>query len=394
MKKILFIIHFGNINKSSGIISKIINQSIAMHNLGIHYKTYILYKESEKNDVANFKYPEYVEFIPLEFYKKEKSLIKNYIIIQKIYFEYIKICEKNKNSYDYIYVRMNPIYYGFLKFIYKYKGKLIFEHNSMEKDEYRANKAFYKVLKCNIFDKMIRKNAFGYVCVTKEIYDYQKKLYKNNKGIIITNGIDVDSYKKKKSIKFDGKNLNMIFVGNIRYWHGLERILIPLSKYDKDIKITFNICGLVNQDDDYITPLVNNANKNKNVKVNMLGYKNKDELDKYFDEAHIAIGTLGCYKKNITHASVLKNREYFSRGIPIIFSEIDDDICVKENTGLYLKVTNDSSEINIDNIVDFVKNFSKNNTENIKKIKNFAKKELDYNGKMIKLEELINGKNK
>ena len=49
------------------------------------------------------------------------------------------------------------------------------------------------------------------------------------------------------------------------------------------------------------------------------------ELDKYFDEAHIAIGTLGCYKKNITHASVLKNREYFSRGIPIIFSEIDDD---------------------------------------------------------------------
>lgn len=390
MKKLLFIIHFGNIKKSSGIIEKVYNQSNAMHKLGIHYKTYILFKKEEEEDVKIFPKVDYIEFVPLSFFKKERTLIKNYIVIQKIYKEYCKICEREKSNYDYIYVRFNALYLGFVYFVEKFKNKIIFEHNSIEISEYKANKSTIKVINSKIFDKFTRRKAAGYVCVTKEIYDYQKKLYNDKKGIIITNGINVRSFKFRNIPKYDMKNINLIFVGNIRYWHGLERIIESLKNYKGKIKISFNICGLVNQDDDFLTPLVENVNKeNKNVNIKLLGYKFKEEMNSLYDKAHLAVGCLGGYKKNIEYASVLKNREYFSRGIPIIFSEIDEDICVKENEGLYLKVPNNDSKIDFNRIIEFIDDFYKDPIKNSKKIREFAEKKLDYESKITKLKVLI-----
>lgn len=388
MKKVMFIIHFGDLKKSSGIIEKVYNQSTAMHKLGIHYKTYILYKAEQESDAKSFKHSDYIEFVPLKFFKKEKTFIKNYIIINKIFNEYKRICLMEKDKYDYVYLRMNPLYPGFIKFVQALNNKIIFEHNSIEKEEYIANKQNNKVIMSKLFDKYIRKRAKGYVCVTKEIYNYQKGLYTNQKGVVISNGINVKSFQLRTLPVYDQKNLNMIFVGNIRYWHGVDRIVKSLQNYEGDAIITFNICGLVNQDEDNLTPLINSFSK-KSIKINLLGYKAKDEMNIYFNQAHLAIGCLAGYRKNMQYGSVLKNREYFARGVPIIFSEIDDDISIDDNKGLYLQVSNDDSPIKMETIIDFAKDFYKDVEKNTMRIRKFAEEQLDYSKKILKLKQLL-----
>lgn len=387
MKKILFIIHLGDIKKSSGIIDKVINQSKAMKENGIFYKTYILHRPSQIEDIKQYQKYDFINFVAVKDYEVQKNVIKKIYLEEKVYKEYINICKKEKDNYDYIYVRYNPLYQMFIKFTRLFKNKIIFEHNSIEITEYMANKNKLYLIKEKIFGKYVRNNAKHFVAVSNEIYEHQSTYYKNKKGIVIPNGIDVSKYNVRIVPKYDKKRLNMVFVGNIRYWHGLERIISSIDNYKGNIDITLNICGDFNQKD-YLTPLLEGL-KTKH-KINMLGYKNKEELDKYFNEAHIAVGTLGCYKKNINYASVLKNREYFSRAIPIVFSEIDDDICTKENEGLYLKVKNDASDVDMNTIIEFVEKFYKNSEENTKRIRRFAENKLDYNKKILKLKELIN----
>ena len=68
-------------------------------------------------------------------------------------------------------------------------------------------------------------------------------------------------FKVRKIPSYDGKNLNLLFVGNIRYWHGIERIISSIKNYKGNVNITLNICGDINQED-YLTPLINDNKTN------------------------------------------------------------------------------------------------------------------------------------
>lgn len=389
MKKILFLIHIGNINKSSGILEKVINQSLNMKKSGILYKTYIFYKKEDFENIKKFDKFDFIVFLPLDFYKFEKSLLKRICIEEKVYKKYIDICNKEKGKYDYVYVRSNPFYYNFLKFTKKNSGKLIYEHNSIEPKEYKANNKL-KLVQHILFEKQVRKRVAFYVSVTKEIDNYQKSKYPQSvKGIVISNGIDVKKYPIRKTPKYDKKNLNIIFVGNIRYWHGVDRMLKSIANYNGPVKITYNICGLPNQKDE-ITSLIKKLNF-KNHTINQLGYKTHEELDSLFNEAHLAQGSLATFRFLINNASTLKNREYFARGIPIVFSEIDDDISIPGNKDFYFKVPNDDSIINMEEIIKYIERIylkdAKKITQNIRR---FAEENLDYSKKIEKLKEFVN----
>ncbi len=392
MKKLIFLIHFNNIKNSSGIIEKIFNQSKNMNKLNILYKTYILISKDDAKNIGVFPKVSYIEFVPVNFLadKRKHQFLKLLKCINRTYQEYVNICKKEINNYDMIYVRYNPLYPGFINFVKNFRKKIIFEHNSIEIEEYKSNKSKLKVIFSKMFDKKIKNLALGYVCVSSQIFNFQKKIYnKNISGILITNGIDVKKYKIKEVPKYDGKNINMIFVGNIRYWHGIERILEGIEKYNGKTNIIFNICGNINQED-YLKDIIKKMKKKDSIK--MLGYETRENLNKYFDESHIAIGSLGCYKKNIEYASTLKNREYFARGIPIVFSEIDEDISIPENKNFYYKVSNDDGFVNMEKIIDFASGIYKNNPQNItKNIRKFAEENLDYGKKIEKLRDFING---
>jgi hypothetical protein len=79
------------------------------------------------------------------------------------------------------------------------------------------------------------------------------------------------------------------------------------------------------------------------------------ELDNVFNQCQFAIGSLGRHRSGITAIKTLKNREYATRGIPFIYSEQDSDF---DSQPYVLKAPADESPINIQKIVDFMKDFS------------------------------------
>jgi hypothetical protein len=75
------------------------------------------------------------------------------------------------------------------------------------------------------------------------------------------------------------------------------------------------------------------------------------ELDDVFNQCQFAIGSLGRHRSGITVIKTLKNREYATRGIPFIYSEIDSDF---DHQPYVLKAPAYETPIDIQKIVDFV----------------------------------------
>ena len=78
-------------------------------------------------------------------------------------------------------------------------------------------------------------------------------------------------------------------------------------------------------------------------------------LDDLFDRNDVAVGCLGCHRKNIVHVKALKNIEYAARGIPFIYSESNEDFDFKEYV---LKIPANESPVDIAFLVAFSKNMN------------------------------------
>lgn len=78
-------------------------------------------------------------------------------------------------------------------------------------------------------------------------------------------------------------------------------------------------------------------------------------MDDVFNQCQFAIGSLGRHRSGITVIKTLKNREYATRGIPFIYSEQDDDF---DQQPYIIKAPADETPIDIQQIIDFLNNFS------------------------------------
>ena len=76
-----------------------------------------------------------------------------------------------------------------------------------------------------------------------------------------------------------------------------------------------------------------------------------DELNDVFNQSCFAIGSLARHRSGITNIKTLKNREYATRGIPFIYSEIDSDF---EDNPYIIKALPDESPIDVQQMVDFI----------------------------------------
>ena len=84
----------------------------------------------------------------------------------------------------------------------------------------------------------------------------------------------------------------------------------------------------------------------------MLSYMD-DKLDKcltFFLSYDFGIGSLGRHRSGITNIKTLKNREYAARGIPFIYSEIDEDF---ENMPYIMKIPANEEAVDIKQILNF-----------------------------------------
>lgn len=203
--------------------------------------------------------------------------------------------------------------------------------------------------------------------------------------INISNGIDFKSIKLKNHLNKNYSQINLIGVAEIHPWHGFDRVIIGLSEYYKTnpkIKVQFNIVG--EGDHNEIEKLKRiTVQKGMDDYVIFHGTKFGKELDELFDLADMGIASLARHRSNITYIKTLKNREYAARGIPFVYSEIDEDF---ENMPYIIKAPANEEPLNIQRIIDFYKG----NNLTPSQIRSSIEKDLSWESQMKKVLNQIN----
>lgn len=169
----------------------------------------------------------------------------------------------------------------------------------------------------------------------------------------IKNGIDFSKIPLRSENKPIQSRVEIIAVAGLAFWHGFDRVIEGLRLYYlhncNAVEVHLNIVGKGYQSVyDSLVDLVTKYELEKY--VTFWGELYGKSLDDLFENADVAIGCLGCHRKNIKEISSLKNVEYAARGIPFIYSEINKDFDDK----LYVKKESpDDTPIDISELIQW-----------------------------------------
>ena len=364
----------------SGKIKKARAQVAALNKTGIISELIIVTQISNKQEKFND-----IRFFNLE--KPEKENIFSKINRAKKIRRIIAGILKSLNSDDIFYYRSKYIFWYYpLQFFRPFrKCKIISEHNSIEITQsllYHAYvAAFIDLLSGNIFIGQ----SDGIIGVTDEITAFwgRRLFYRNIPTATIPNGFDTQSIDVRTSPPFDSHNIHILFVGNVSRWHGLDRMLQGIAEYRGHVHINFHIVGEGVE--------IENLKKMNNslttsATIHFHGFLRGTDLDRMFDTCHVAIGSLGLHRNMMKQASSLKVREYCSRGIPFILSNIDPDF--PDNFAYCLHVDPSDKPVVIEEIISFTQKVFENG-QHPRIMRKYAEEHLDWHVRMVKLTEFI-----
>lgn len=254
----------------------------------------------------------------------------------------------------FVYIRSehnaNPFLVSFLKHLRKREVKVVMEIPTFPYDqEYIDLKD-----KCSLFiDKLFRKGLAKQLDAIVT-FSNESTIF-SQRTIRISNGIDFNSLKLKQQGSHAFNEIHLIAVAEIHYWHGFDRIVAGIANYYQSGRqnsrtVYLHIVGEFSGERERgeILPLILD-NQLENYVI-LHGKLFGTALDEMFDQTDIGIGSLARHRSNITYIKTLKNREYAARGIPFIYSEIDEDF---EKMSYVLKVPADDSPIDIDLLLEF-----------------------------------------
>lgn len=339
--KALFLVFHGFL-AHNGISKKIFYQVDGMRQCGVDTKLSYLFIDKDG------------------FHKRmaDDTVIKNY---GKGFLAKIKkrICYESLLKYilnekiELVYVRYvhnaNPALIHLFKSLKKEKVKVVMEIPTYPYDqEYKGLSMDYQ--RILFFDRCFRQTLAREVYKIVTFSDYTEIWGKPT--IRISNGIDFEQIKIKTNTWHNPREFHLIGVATIHPWHGFDRLIAGLINYYKEnrsLKLFFHIVGEgVPEIVEEYRQLVDRNNISNFVIFH--GPKFGEELDAIFEQSDLGIGSLARHRSNITKIKTLKNREYAARGIPFIYSEIDDDF---ENMPYILKVPADDTPIDIEAVINF-----------------------------------------
>lgn len=347
-KEALFIVFHG-FDPNNGISKKITYQINALNECGVHtHLCYMDEKGNKKRMVGNQVIADYGHGLKSKILKRtEFGSIVNYAIKEKISFVYIR---SNHNA--------NPFTIHMVKRMKEAGMKVVMEIPTYPYDaEYLSQRMGKQIFQDRIFRNHLAKELDAIVTFSSFTEIFGKKT------IRISNGIDFNSIKIKSSSRTDLSTLNLIGVAEIHPWHGFDRVIKGLAEYysqPHNIIVKFHIVGYFFFDNDEITYKKMISNYHLEPYIILHGKKHGEELDKIFDTCDFGIGSLGRHRVGIDKIKTLKNREYAARGIPFIYSEIDEDFDEKEYV---LKAPADETAIDINHIISFYQNITLSPTD-------------------------------
>ncbi len=250
-----------------------------------------------------------------------------------------KFITEKTNSFDFYILRYPFAGFSLLKLLKHHKGKILFEHNTNEREElkgivsgnkkripfsfrpsimaYYLESVFFNAVIEKFLGPICLKYAAGGLAVTPEIAEIEKRIYRNYKTLVIPNGIStageigVIDRKVPKILK------GVFLAGTYSYWNGIERIIESFRRSNLQVEMRLYFVGKVEPE------LKASCKDDTNVWIEFKEYMSKIELDAFLKDMHFAIGTCGIHKKGLREGSVLKVREYLSSGLPVVLGYED-----------------------------------------------------------------------
>lgn len=192
----------------------------------------------------------------------------------------------------------------------------------------------------------------------------------------ITNGVDVEKLPIRAIPPFDGKELHVLALANVAFWHGLDRLIEGIDGSEKNRRAILHIVG-----EGPDIPRLRRKVESRHLTDQVIfhGSLHGRDLDEMFDKCHIAAGSLGGHRKGFSETSELKIREYCGRGMPFFLSLVDKDF--PSDYPYFLKIPSDESPVSMKTVFNFAKEVLSDRTHP-QKMRHFAKKNLDWKIKM------------
>lgn len=341
MSKVLFFTT-QTIIPADGVSKKVFGQVYAMRNLG--HEVHFMYPMHGRETIDLYLNDEV--FISDMFHN---SCYK-YII------EYIRNNEIKALFIRYV-VMASPRFLSFLRKASKYVEKIVIEIPTYPYDgEMKISSMGTFILKYK--EKFCRQFLCNWVDYIMT-YATDVKIF-NIPCIHISNAPACRLPVKKESVFT--LPIKMIAVANIAEWHGYDRLIEGMVEYNKrNDRKEIEVLIVGGGDALTIESLKSSVVENKLQKqIQFMGSKDGKELDELFDEADLAIGSLGRHRNGIKQLKTLKNVEYAMRGIPFVYSEDNEDF---DGKPYVFKVPADETSIKIDELVKFIDNFKMNPSE-------------------------------
>lgn len=336
MKKGLYL-HFDNTGtpSKSGILNKVQGMRTAMHTAGfpsdiINFRTQ---KELQCNEQRVLRLP-------------SRQLFFRWFIFREI----LRICRRE--SYHFIYIRYGGSDRYFLAFLKKIKTsgtKVFIEFPTFPYDGEWSPKNW---LERHIIhqDKKFRASLFKHVDFAVSTVLLNTDIF-NIPTIRIDNGVDLTKITPAPHTPIPN-TIRIIGVANINKWHAWDRVIKGIHLYYqnelREIEIVFRIVG-----EGPSCEALRQLTEKLDLKDHVLfaGPKTGDDLDKEFENADLAMGTLGLHRIGLASTSVLKLREYTARGLPSVIGY--DETVIPTSTAFVHSFPPNDQPLNIEELVSF-----------------------------------------
>ena len=347
--KILFLVYH-ILENHSGISKKILSQVDGLRSNGADVRLCSLEKRpdgSKARVVDGTPVREFGSGIKAKIAKRiSYSDVVEYVRSEKIDLVYIR--------YD---INSDPFTQHFVRRLKKTGVKVYVEIPTWPYDgEFNGQKRSLRIQL--LVDRLFRCGFFRRVDRVVTFSDEPKIL--GRPCINISNGIDFDRVPLRARRLQDGE-LHILSVANIHLWHGLDRLITGMAAHP-EIPAVLHIVG------DGLADVIEGYEALSNwygieSRVKILGPMYGESLDREFEWADVAAGSLGRHRSGIKSIKTLKNREYAARGMAFFYSENDSDF---DGRPYVFKVPADESPVDIPAVSEFLKNL-RESPEDIRK---------------------------
>ncbi len=364
-KKLLYVVRYA-LDEPFNLKNKFDGQLCAFRNLGwdVYHLAYdkshfYLMHDGAKTVVGKtcFRFPMYAHtLLYRDMYALATKVVKEYDI-------------------DCVYWRSAPCWYSACRLaqtVHDKNGTLIYEYPTypVSKENQRSLPRAVFSRYSAVWHKKIDDLADGFVLIGEDAHG----VYNGKTAVNISNGICLETIPERKP-QTDAGTIHILALASMSYWHGYDRLIRSLAAYKGGRNVKIHMVG-GNDGGSLPEWKALTAQLGLEDQVIFHGQKSGAALDEMFDICDIGVNSLGMYRKNFSVTSELKTREYAARGLPFVCS-VDDDALRYADEPMWLRVANDDSIPDMEEIVDFALRMRADG-ETVQKLRAYAAEHLTW----------------